>query len=131
MAKIEHIALWANDLEKLKNFYQKYFDAHVSTKYHNPIKRFQSYFLYFSSGARLEIMQLPEHVRNQRDLYEQENAGFAHLAFSLGSKQMVEKLTRQLSSDGYEVVSGPRQTGDGYYESVILDPENNRIELTV
>jgi lactoylglutathione lyase len=131
MAKIEHIALWANDIENLKNFYQRYFSAHVSTKYHNPIKQFQSYFLYFSSGARLEIMQIPEVVQNNRDKPSHEYVGYAHLAFSLGSKQMVEKLTRQLKSDGYEIVSGPRQTGDGYYESVILDPENNRIELTV
>lgn len=131
MIKIEHIAIWANDIENLKNFYVKYFNAEVSTKYHNQGKQFQSYFLRFSSGSRLEIMQRPDIKKVIADKQNREFIGYTHLAFSLGSKHMVDKLSRQLMSDGYKNLSGPRSTGDGYYESIFLDPEDNRIELTL
>ena len=131
MIVIEHIALWASDIENLKNFYDDYFDAEVSTKYYNREKGFQSYFLKFKTGARLEIMQRPDIKQVNLDNHDQEFIGFAHLAFSLGSKNAVDNLSRKLVSDGYTHLSGPRYTGDGYYESVFLDPENNRIELTL
>jgi lactoylglutathione lyase len=131
MIKIEHIAIWANDIETMKNFYKNYFNAVVGTKYHNPSKQFQSYFLSFPTGARLEIMQRPDIKPVNADKQNQEFMGFAHLAFSFGSKHAVDSVSRRLISDGYENLSGPRYTGDGYYESIFLDPENNRIELTL
>ena len=131
MAKLEHAALWANDIETLKTFYQTYFDAQANTKYINEKKQFQSYFLQFASGARLEIMQRPDISPVKREKIEQEFMGYAHLAFSVGSKTAVSDLTNQLIADGYTCLDGPRHTGDGYYESVILDPEGNRIEITV
>ncbi len=125
--KIEHLAIWANDLDGLKDFYLKYFGATANEKYHNPQKNFQSYFLSFESGARLELMQLP--TINERTTSEL--LGLAHLAFAVGSEAVVLVLTERLRADGYQVVSEPRRTGDGYFESCVLDPEQNRIEITV
>lgn len=128
MIKIEHVALWTLDLERSKDFYIKYFGAESNDKYHNPKKHLETYFLQFDSGARLEIMKRPE-------VYQSENqhflSGFTHLAFSLGSKEKVDELTQKLVNDGYKKTDGPRTTGDGYYESQILDPDGNQIELTV
>lgn len=128
--KIEHIAIWANDLEKLKRFYGFYFEAQSSGKYTNEAKQFSSYFLKFDSRARLEIMQMPSVPGTKNDPYKQ-FTGLIHIAFSVGSKERVDSLTAQLAKDGYEVIDGPRTTGDGYYESVVLDPEQNRVEITV
>ncbi len=126
--KIEHIALYVKDLEKEKAFFEKYFRAVAGSLYHNTRTEFRSYFLTFSDGTRLELMHRP-------GLQEIDNAaartGFIHLAFSMGSKEQVDSLTRQLKEDGFQVLSGPRTTGDGYYESCILDPENNQIEITL
>ena len=130
MMKIEHVAIWAQDIETLKSFYEKYFDAKASSKYTNEKKGFQSYFLTFTSGARLELMQRPD-VMNQKGKRYQEYTGYVHLAISLGSEKAVDELTQQLVDDGYKRVSGPRRTGDGYYESVVLDPEGNLIEITI
>ena len=127
--KIEHIAIWAQDLESLTEFYVKYFDATVGRKYQNAAKGFESYFLHFDSGARLEIMQMASVSRNTNDplgLY----TGLAHFAISVGSSEQVDELTKTLKSDGYQVLDGPRVTGDGYYESVVLDTEGNRVEIT-
>ena len=127
--KIEHIAIWAQDLESLKEFYVRYFDATVGRKYQNAAKGFESYFLHFDSGARLEIMQMASVSRNANDpldLY----TGLAHFAISVGSSEQVDELTKTLKSDGYQVLDGPRVTGDGYYESVVLDTEGNRVEIT-
>lgn len=127
---IEHIALWATDLEKLKTFYETYFGASANTKYVNPQKQFSSYFLRFDSGTRLEIMHNPTILDRKND-WQLQFTGYAHLAFSVGSKDKVDALTQQLAAAGYDVLDGPRTTGDGYYESVVLDPENNRVEITV
>ena len=128
--KIEHVAIWAKDLEKLKNFYIKYFNATANKKYFNPAKNFSSYFLSFVSGARLEVMQMPTIPSSNNNAYDQ-FTGLVHLAFSVGSEDNVDSLTQLLQRDGFEVLDGPRRTGDGYYESCVLDPEGNRIEITV
>lgn len=129
--KIEHVALWASDLEALRTFYQTYFGATANDKYVNSKTGFQSYFLTFASGARLELMQRPDIAQIARETPTQEFIGYAHLAMSLGSERAVDDLTARLVADGYQRLDGPRRTGDGYYESVILDPEGNRIEITV
>lgn len=128
--KIEHIAFWVKDLEKVKEFYTTYFPLTSNEKYVNSVKQFQSYFLSFADtgSTRIEIMQLPEikeneHIRGK--LY-----GYAHLAFSVGGKTEVDLLTEVLRDAGYRVVGEPRTTGDGYYESVVEDPEGNWIEIT-
>jgi lactoylglutathione lyase len=126
MIKIEHVAIWVKDLETMKAFYEKYFHGKANEKYHNTIKEFESYFITFDSGARLEIMR--KSGINKED--SNDRIGWAHIAFSLGSKEAVDQLTDRLSSDGYQLVNGPRVTGDGYYESVFEDPEGNLIELT-
>lgn len=128
MIRIEHIALWTKDLEDLRHFYEKYFGAVANNKYTNPKKQLETYFLTFGDGARLELMQRPEIQDSDASGFL---LGYAHLAFAIGSKENVDTLTRQLSEDGYQVIDGPRTTGDGYYESVVLDPEGNHIELTV
>ena len=125
--KIEHVAMYVNDLEKARDFFVKYFGAKSNEGYHNPKKQFRSYFLSFGGEARLEIMNKAEQVDNEKNLAA---TGFIHLAFSVGSKEKVDDLTAQLKRDGYEVISGPRITGDGYYESCILDFEGNQIEIT-
>lgn len=126
--KINHIALYVNDLEKTRDFFQKYFCAVSNEKYHNQRTGFESYFLSFSDGCRLEIMTKPD-LTDSEDFLNR--FGYAHIAFSVGSKETVEQLTLRLKEDGYPVVSGPRTTGDGYYESVILATEGNLVEITV
>ena len=127
--KIENVAIWAKDMEALKSFYEKYFDAQSNDKYTNPTKGFSSYFLSFASGPRLEIMQMDAVPDSRNDPYDQ-FTGLIHLAFSIGTEEKVDSLTERLKEDGFEVLDGPRKTGDGYYESVVLDPEKNRIEIT-
>jgi lactoylglutathione lyase len=126
--KIEHIALWTRDLERLRAFYEKYFDARSNTRYVNAGKQFESYFLSFPQGPRLEIMASPHSQQRQGNI---PMTGYAHIAFSVGSREQVDTLTRQLLEAGSPLLDGPRMTGDGYYESVILDPDGNRIEITV
>ena len=126
--KIEHIALYANDLEGARKFFMKYLGAQSNDGYHNPRTNFRSYFLSFDDGARLEIMNKPEMTDLPKDLVR---TGYVHIAFSVGSKEKVDALTAQLKSDGYEIVSGPRTTGEGYYESCIVAIEGNQIEITV
>ena len=128
--KIEHIAIWSLDIEKLKDFYLKYFEATSNEMYTNTSKGFSSYFLSFSSGSRLEIMQMDSIPKTKNDPKEQAT-GITHFAFSIGSQELVDDLTARLKKDGCQVVDGPRHTGDGYYESVVLDPEDNRIEITI
>lgn len=128
--KIEHIAIWVSDLERTKAFYEKYFNASAGTLYQNQSKNFSSYFLSFENGCRLELM-LRSNVNEQYKNYEKQNLGLIHFAISVGTKEKVDNLTNRLRNDGYKIVGEPRTTGDGYYESVVLDPENNIIEITV
>lgn len=125
--KIEHIAMYVNDLEATKDFFVKYLEANPNEGYHNVKTDFRSYFLTFEDGARLEIMNKPGMSDNEKSLAR---TGYIHIAFSVGSKEKVDDLTARLKADGYEVVSGPRTTGDGYYESCIIGIEGNQIELT-
>lgn len=125
--KIEHIAMYVNDLEKAKDFFVQYFQAKANDGYHNKTTDFRSYFLTFDDGARLEIMNKPKMEDADKALVR---TGYVHIAFSLGSKEAVDELTARLKSDGYSVISGPRTTGDGYYESCIVGIEGNQIEMT-
>ena len=129
MIRIEHLAIWVKDLEKTKSFYERYFGAKAGELYHNPTKNFTSYFLTFSTGCRLELMHKPEIPNDLNDPHLQ-SIGITHFAVSVGSKEAVDLLTEQLRMDGFPIVGEPRTTGDGYYESVVLDTENNRIEIT-
>ena len=126
--RIEHIAMYVNDLEGAKDFFEKYFDAKSGAGYHNQTTDFRSYFLSFEDGSRLEIMTRPIMDAAEKALARTD---FIHLAFSVGSKEKVDALTAQLKADGFRVISGPRITGDGYYESCILGIEDNQIEITV
>lgn len=128
--RISHVAVWVRDLEAVRDFYVRHFGAVSNEKYENKLKGFESYFLTFSDGARLEIMRRKDIV--DADTGEQsERIGFAHLALSCGSEAEVDRLTGVLSSAGVPIVSLPRRIGDGYYESVIRDPEENLLEITV
>ncbi|MBW7569840.1 MAG: VOC family protein [Succinivibrio sp.] len=125
--KIEHIAAWCNDLEKTKEFFVKFFEARSNEKYVNKIG-FESYFLSFDSGARLELM----HMDSISDYgHYNERFGFVHLAISVGSQSKVDKLTKQIVDAGYKLLSGPRRTGDGYYESCIQAEDNLIVEITI
>ncbi len=127
--RIEHIAIWTKDLERLKTFYMTYFGATAGEKYENRGKQFESYFLTFASGARIELMRRSDIPETLNDPIRQ-FIGLIHVAFSVGSKEDVDALTARLKQDGYPVLDGPRQTGDGYYESCVLDPDGNRLEIT-
>jgi lactoylglutathione lyase len=129
MVRIEHAALWTRDLEKLKDFYAAYFGGAPGERYANPRTGFSSYFLAFEGGARLEIMQMPGVAEVRGDVQAQ-HLGLAHIAFATGSREAVDALTGRLRADGFRVVSEPRTTGDGYYESCVLDPDGNRVEIT-
>jgi lactoylglutathione lyase len=126
--RIEHVAIWTTDLGRCKHFYTSYFGAAAGPHYQNPAKGFESCFLSFDGGARLEAMTtttlslalLPPGAQR---------LGLAHLAISVGSERTVDELTKRLRSDGITIVDGPRRTGDGYYESVVIDPDGNRIEI--
>ncbi|GAK51451.1 putative Glyoxalase family protein [Candidatus Moduliflexus flocculans] len=127
--RIEHLAIWTKDLERLKTFYMTYFGATAGNKYENAAKQFESYFLAFESGARLELMRRPDIPETANDPIHQ-FLGLIHVAFSIGSEKEVDALTARLKQDGYLVLDGPRRTGDGYYESCVLDPDGNRLEIT-
>lgn len=124
--KIHHIALYVQDLEGIRRFFMEYFEASSNESYHNPKTGLRSYFLSFSDGAQLEIMTRPDLIDQEKQIMR---TGYIHLAFRVGSKEKIDALTERLARDGYTVVSGPRTTGDGYYESCILGPENNQVEI--
>jgi lactoylglutathione lyase len=123
------VAIWTNDLERLKEFYESCIDAQSGDKYTNSKKQFESYFLGFVSGARLELMSRPDIPETSNDI-NHPFVGIVHLAFSTGSEQKVDLLTHRLNQDGYRILDGPRHTRDGYYESVVFDPDGNQIEIT-
>lgn len=126
--RIEHIAIWADDLELLRAFYVKYFNLECGSRYTNPAKRFTSYFLSFGEGkTRIELMNIPD---MQSPVSRGDLKGLAHFAISVGSRENVDSLTERLRADGYTVLSEPRITGDGCYESAVADPEGNRVEIT-
>ena len=123
--KIAHIALWTQRPDSLRDFYARYFDGVSGEKYTNPAKGFESYMLRFGDGCELELMRRQDiTVQN-----EGEQLGLCHLAFDLGSRERVVALTERLRADGFRIAGEPRTTGDGYFESVVLDPDGNRIEL--
>lgn len=129
MARIEHLALWTRDIGRLTDFYVRFFGARPGAPYRNPGRAFESRFLEFDGGARLEIMstgrlELAETAPGAQRL------GLTHLAISVGSEAQVDALTREIAAAGHPVLDGPRRTGDGYYESVVVDPDGNRIEIT-
>lgn len=123
---IEHIAIWTPDIERLRLFYETYFDAKSNDKYINEAKGFQSYFLTFNDGSRIEIMNRID-ITNRRN--SDQHIGYGHLAMAFNTTFDVLRLTKRLEEDGYRIASQGRITGDGYFESVILDPDGNQIEL--
>lgn len=127
MMKIDHIAIWAEDIELLRKFYMQYFNMSCNDKYVNPKKNFSSYFLSFDDGgARIEIMNIPgkEAPASGGDL-----KGLAHFAISVGNKETVDDMASKFKKDGFTILSQPRTTGDGYYECAIADPEGNYVEI--
>lgn len=128
--RIEHVALWTNDIEALRTFYTSHLGGRAGDRYTNHSRGFCSYFVSFDSGARLELMQLPD-VSSRQEAVSGPPLGLTHLAMSVGSEQRVDSLTQELRDAGYPVISVPRRTGDGYYESCVLDPDGNRLEITV
>lgn len=126
--RIEHIALSVKNLEAARDFFVKYFKAESDSGYRNPSTGFRSYFLTFDGGARLELTSRPETAGLSASPSE---IGYSHIALSVGSKDEVDRLTAILKADGYEIISDPRTTGDGYYESCVVGIEGNRIEITV
>jgi lactoylglutathione lyase len=129
--RIEHVAIWTRDLEGLRTFYETYFQARAGAKYINAGKQFESYFLTFpAGGARLELMRMPA-IPDSLDDAMAQFTGYIHMAISVGAEEQVDALTARLREAGYPVVDGPRHTGDGYYESCVLDPDGNRVEITV
>ncbi len=123
--KVEHIGIWVKDLEMMKIFYETFFSARAGQKYHNSQTGFTSYFMSFEEGARIELMH-----RADIEQVIPEGLGLAHLALQVGDEDEVDKRTQDFLEKGFQVLSGPRRTGDGYYEAVILDPEGNKIEIT-
>ncbi len=126
--RIEHIAMYVNDLEAARDFFVRYLSGKADGGYHNQSSGFRSFFISFDDGVRLEIMKKPEMTDSKK---ETNRTGYSHIAFSVGSKEKVDRVTERLKADGYQVISGPRTTGDGYYESCILAVEDNQIEITV
>lgn len=126
--KIEHIAMYVNDLEAARDFFVKYLGGVSNDGYHNKNTDFRSYFISFDDGARLELMNKPGLDDMEKPI---NRTGYVHIAFSVGSKEKVDELTAHLKAEGFDVISGPRTTGDGYYESCVVVIEGNQIELTV
>ena len=127
--KIDHIAVWTKQLEKMRHFYEYYFHGNAGEKYINPRKNFESYFVVFDGGSKLELMEKLEVDSKLHDDIEN-YLGITHFAFSTGNRKNVDELTEQLRTDGFKVIGEPRTTGDGFYESVILDPDGNKVEIT-
>jgi lactoylglutathione lyase len=127
---IDHVAIWTTQLEKLKDFYVKYFNGRANEKYLNKERHFESYFVAFDSGTRLELMQMPGIPQNLNDPVGKQYQGIIHLSFGMENMDMVDKKLIELTQDGLKILRGPRKTGDGYWEFETLDPDNNRIEVS-
>ena len=127
---IEHLAIWTQNLEALKDYYVQYFGAQPNDKYTNVQKQFQSYFLSFASGARLELMSRPDIPANANDPVSAQYLGLIHFAFGVDTMAEVDQKVEELRAAGFPILSGPRKTGDGYYEFETLDPDKNRIEVS-
>lgn len=127
---LEHVAIWTNQLERLRAYYEQHFGAQANAKYTNEGKQFQSYFLTFASGARLELMTKPGVPANQNDTVQRQHQGLIHLAFGVDTVAEVDAKAEELRRAGHPILSGPRRTGDGYYEFETLDPDSNRLEVT-
>ena len=126
--RIEHLAIWTYNLEGLRNFYMRYFDASSNEVYHNHSREFRSYFLSFAGDCRLELMEMPG-IPKSKDNKQKQFTGIIHFAINVGSKNKVNELTETLRRDGFKIIGEPRTTGDGFYESIIMDPDNNRVEI--
>jgi lactoylglutathione lyase len=127
---LEHVAIWTKNLEVLRAYYVTYFDAQSNAKYTNNQKGFESYFLSFRSGARLELMARPDIPENKNDTVQAQHLGIIHLAFGVATMAEVDEKATQLAQAGFAILNGPRRTGDGYYEFETLDPDGNRLEVT-
>ena len=125
--RISHIAIWTSDIVTLKDFYCSRFGGTVGLLYENPAKGFRSYFIRFDDEVRLEIMERTDITKP----ITEEMLGYAHFAISVGSEASVRIKTEELEKSGVQILSAPRWTGDGYFESVILDPDGNRVEITI
>jgi lactoylglutathione lyase len=127
---LEHVAIWTSQLEVLKDFYTRFFNGVPNQKYINPQKKFESYFLHFASGARLELMSRPDIPENLNDTIGEQYKGIIHLAFGVDTMVEVDKKASEMKAAGFPILSGSRKTGDGYYEFETIDPDKNRIEVT-
>ncbi len=127
---LEHAAIWTANLEKMREFYARFFNGTSSDKYINHAKKYESYFITFGSGARLELMTRPDIPDNLNDTVSSQYKGLIHLAFEAVTKQEVDEKAAEFKANGFRILDGPRTTGDGCYEFVTLDPDSNRIEIT-
>ena len=127
---IDHVAIWTSELEKLKDYYIKYFNGKSNRKYTNNEKHFESYFISFDTGTRLELMQMPGIPDNLNDIMEKQYLGIIHLSFGMENMDLINEKCSELRRDGFKILKGPRKTGDGYWEFETLDPDNNRIEVS-
>lgn len=127
---IDHVAIWTTQIEKMKDYYVRYFDGIANIKYRNNENQYESYFVSFDSGSRIELMQKPGIPENLNDTVEKQYLGIIHLAFGVEKMDLVNQKLKELAGDGYKILRGPRKTGDGYWEFETLDPDNNRIEVS-
>ena len=127
---IDHVAIWTTQLEKMKDYYVRYFNGIANNKYRNNENQYESYFVSFDCGSRIELMQKPGIPENLNDTVEKQYLGIIHLAFGLENMDLVNQKLKELAGDGYKILRGPRKTGDGYWEFETLDPDNNRIEVS-
>jgi len=127
---IDHVAIWTNQLENMKDYYVRYFNGRADRKYINNENLFESYFVSFDSGSRIELMHKPGIPGNLNDSVEKQYLGLIHLAFGVDNMDLVNLKLTELANDGYKILRGPRKTGDGCWEFETLDPDNNRIEVS-
>ena len=127
---IDHVAIWTSDLERLKDYYTRYFGGKANEKYINSEKQFESYFISFDSGSRLELMKKSDIPENLNDREEKQHQGIIHISFGMESMELVVEKSKELGENGFRILRGPRKTGDGYFEFETLDPDGNRIEVS-